>query len=150
MTKVDTEEYCYSEAEKSNGQFDCFGIMPWTVVGPLMCVRHNMQYAWQSMVGDMMNGFSHNDNNFNVIDVRDVAEAQLRIAESDAVSNGDRYNLVCHADEGFLSLSEVKDVLQAAYPGVGIGTGVRYSKSEKAHVESKREAGPAPAVLEKW
>ena len=38
----------------------------------------------------------------------------------------------------------------AAYPGVGIGTGVRYSKSEKAHVESKREAGPAPAVLEKW
>ncbi len=85
-----------------------------------------------------------------MIDVRDVAEAQLRIAESDAVSNGDRYNLVCHADEGFLSLLEVKDVLQAAYPGVGIGTGVRYSKSEKKHVESKREAGPAPAVLEKW
>jgi len=71
--------------------------MPWTVVGPLLCVKHNMQYAWQSMVGDMLNGFSHNDNNFNVIDVRDVAEAQLRIAESADVSNGDRYNLVCHA-----------------------------------------------------
>jgi hypothetical protein len=71
--------------------------MPWTVVGPLLCVKHNMQYAWQSMVGDMLNGFSHNDNNFNIIDVRDVAEAQLRIAESADVSNGDRYNLVCHA-----------------------------------------------------
>jgi hypothetical protein len=29
------------------------------------------------MVADMANGFSHNDNNFNVIDVRDVAEAQV-------------------------------------------------------------------------
>jgi hypothetical protein len=32
--------------------------------------------------------------NHNIIDVRDVAEAQLRIAESAAVRNGDRYNLV--------------------------------------------------------
>ena len=29
------------------------------------------------MVGDLVNGFSHRDNNFNVIDVRDVAEAQV-------------------------------------------------------------------------
>jgi nucleoside-diphosphate-sugar epimerase len=28
-TKVDTELYCYEEADKSGGQFDCFGIMPW-------------------------------------------------------------------------------------------------------------------------
>ena len=67
-TKVDTEEYCYAAAEASNGQFDCFGIMPWTVTGPLLCVKHNMQYAWQSMVGDMLNGFSHTDNNFNIVD----------------------------------------------------------------------------------
>ena len=74
---------------------------------------------------------------------------QLRIAESANVSNGDRYNLVCHADDGFLSLSEVKQVLQKAYPGKGIGTGIRYSKSKGEYVESIREAGPPPAVLEK-
>lgn len=65
------------------------------------------------------------------------------------MTNGDRYNLVCHSDDGFLSLSEVKQVLQAAYPGKGIGTGIRYSKSKGKHVESLREAGSPPAVLEK-
>jgi hypothetical protein len=43
----------------------------------------------------------------------------------------------------------VKQVLQAAYPGKGIGGGIRYSKSEGKHVESVREAGAPPAVLEK-
>jgi hypothetical protein len=78
-----------------------------------------------------------------------LCEIQLRIAESAVVSNGDRYNLVCHSYEGFLSLSEVKQVLQAAYPGKAIGTGIRYSKSKGEHVESIREAGSPPAVLEK-
>jgi hypothetical protein len=32
--------------------------MPWTVVGPLLCARHNIQFAWQSMIGDLMNGSS--------------------------------------------------------------------------------------------
>ena len=40
-------------------------------------------------------------------------------------------------------------MLQAAYPGKGIGGGIRYSKSEGKHVESVREAGAPPAVLEK-
>jgi nucleoside-diphosphate-sugar epimerase len=112
MTKVHTEQYCYEEGAKSNGQFDCVGLMPWTVVGPILCAKHNIQYAWQSMVGDIANGFSHRDMDFNIVDVRDVAEAQCRIAESAAVTNGDRYNLVCHSNEGFLSLPEVKRVLQ--------------------------------------
>jgi len=148
MTKVDTENYCYEEGEKSGGQFDCFGIMPWTVVGPVLCARHNIQFGWQSMVGDLMNGFSHRDMNYNIIDVRDVAEAQLRIAESDAVSNGDRYNLVCHGDDGFITLAEVKQVLQAHFPGKGIGTGLHQKKSGE-WVESTNTGGTPPAVLEK-
>ena len=36
---------------------------------------------------------------------------QLRIAESDAVSNGDRYNLVCHSEAGNLNISQVAKLL---------------------------------------
>ena len=35
----------------AGGAFDCFGIMPWTVIGPLLCAKHNMQFAWQSQIG---------------------------------------------------------------------------------------------------
>ena len=148
MTKVATEKYCYEEGEKSGGQFDCFGIMPWTVVGPVLCAKHNIQYGWQAMVGDLMKGFSHPDMNYNIVDVRDVAEAQLRIAESDAVSNGDRYILVCHGDDGYINLAEVKKVLQAHFPGKGIGTGLQQMKSGE-WVESSNSGGTPPAVLEK-
>ena len=81
--------------------------------------------------------------------MRDVAEAQLRIAESSTVKNRDRYNLVCHSDEGFLSLSEVQAVLQEAYPGKGIGGGVRFNRKTRGFDEIVREGGPPPAVLEK-
>lgn len=99
------------------------------------------------MICDMMNGFSHRDMNYNIVDVRDVAEVQLRIAESDVVSNGDRYNLVCKDDSGMLSLPEIKMILQSHFPGVGIGTGI-YFKADKWR-ESTRTGGSAFSVLEK-
>ena len=58
MTKVETELYCYEEAAKHGG-FDAFGVMPCHVVGPVLCAKHNISYAWQSMIGDLMQGFSH-------------------------------------------------------------------------------------------
>ena len=148
MTKVDTEKYCYDEAENSGGGFDCFGIMPWTVIGPLLCAKHNMQFAWQSQIGDLVNGFSHQDMAYNIIDVRDVAEAQLRIAESSVVSNGDRYNLVCHSDDGFLHINEVANILRKRFPGKGIGSGIFRTKRGDWQ-ESTRVGGAPPAVLEK-
>ena len=101
------------------------------------------------MICDMMNGFSHRDMNYNTVDVRDVAEAQLRIAESDVVSNGDRYNLVCKDDSGMLSLPEIKKILQSHFPGVGIGTGVYFNKKAGEWQESTRTGGSAFSVLEK-
>ena len=36
------------------------------------------------MIGDLVKGFSHRNMSWNIVDVRDVAEAQRRIAESTA------------------------------------------------------------------
>jgi len=149
MTKVDTELYCYEQGAESGGAFDCFGIMPCNVVGPVLCAKHNIQYAWQSMICDMMNGFSHRDMMYNTVDVRDVAEAQLRIAESDEVANGDRYNLVCQDDNGMLSLPEIQKILRGHFPGKGIGTGVYFNKKAGEWQESGRTGGTAFSVLEK-
>ena len=86
---------------------------------------------------------------YNIVDVRDVAEAQLRIAESSVVQNGDRYSLVCHGDDGYINLNEVATILRKLFPGKGIGSGIYRDRKTKQWKESGRELGSAPCVLEK-
>ena len=80
MTKVESERLVYAEGE-ANG-FDAFGVCPCHVIGPLLAAGHQRPWAWQTRIGDMLEGYGHRRMFWNIVDVRDVAEAQILIAEN--------------------------------------------------------------------
>jgi nucleoside-diphosphate-sugar epimerase len=117
--KADAERYVYAEAEE-NG-FDAFGVCPCHVIGPLLSASHQRPWTWQTRIGDMIEGYGHPRMYWNIIDVRDVAEAQRLIAECKVNKNGERYNLVATDDSGQMRQTELQEILQKLYPGIGIG-----------------------------
>ena len=118
MTKVESERLVYSEAE-ANG-FDAFGVCPCHVIGPLLTAGHQRPWAWQTRIGDMLEGYGHRRMFWNIVDVRDVAEAQVLIAENKENSNGQRYNLVATDESGLINQETLQSILQDLYPGLAI------------------------------
>jgi len=92
MTKVETERYVYAEAAAHG--FEAFGVCPCHVIGPLLSATHQRPWAWQTRIGDMLEGYGHPRMYWNIVDVRDVAAAERLIIECPDNANGDRYNLV--------------------------------------------------------
>lgn len=137
MTKVDAERYVYAEAEK-NG-FAAFGVCPCHVIGPLLSASHQRPWSWQTRIGDMLEGFGHPRMFWNIVDVRDVAEAQRLIAECEGNRNGERYNLVATDESGMIPQAQLQEILRRLFPGIGIGGNYR---------EGKMRRGPL-ATLEK-
>jgi len=132
MTKVDTERYVYDEANKAG--FAALGVCPCHVIGPLLSATHQRPWAWQTRIGDMLEGYGHPRMWWNIIDVRDVANAQRLMAESPDNENGQRYNLVCADDSGLLPQSEVQAILQKYFPGKGIAGNYREGESRRSPV----------------
>ncbi len=137
MTKVEAERFVYQEAAQ-NG-FVANGVCPCHVIGPLLSVSHQRPWSWQTRIGDMLEGCSHPRMLWNIIDVRDVAEAQRLMAESPDNKNGDRYNLVATDEQGMITQQALQSILQKLYPGIGIGGIYREGKTYRAPI----------AVLEK-
>lgn len=132
MTKVETERYVYDEADSTG--FAAFGVCPCHVIGPLLSASHQRPWAWQTRIGDMLEGYSHPKMMWNIVDVRDVAEAQRLMAECETNANGDRYNLVCRDETGLLLQEEIQDVLRGYYPGIGIGGNYRDGATRRGPV----------------
>ena len=118
MTKVESERLVYAEGEV-NG-FDAFGVCPCHVIGPLLTSGHQRPWAWQTRIGDMLEGYGHRRMFWNIVDVRDVAEAEVLIAESSENTNGQRYNLVATDESGLMTQEELQSKLQDLYPGLAI------------------------------
>jgi nucleoside-diphosphate-sugar epimerase len=129
MGKEDTEKYVYAEAEKMG--IDAFGVNPCHVIGPLLAKNHFKSFAWQTRIGDMLEGYGHHPMMWNIVDVRDVAEAQRLIAECAVNTNGQRYNLVATDEKSFIPQEEVQAILQRFYPECGIGGNRTDSKSPR-------------------
>lgn len=123
MTKVDSERFVYGEAEKYG--FEAFGVCPCHVIGPLLSKSHQRPWAWQTRIGDMLEGYGHSRMFWNIVDVRDVADAQRLIAECPVNRNGERYNLVATDESGLIPQQEVQAHLQRLYPGIGIAGNYR-------------------------
>ena len=119
MTKVDTERHVYAEGAAHG--FEAFGVCPCHVIGPLLSATHQRPWAWQTRIGDMLEGYSHPRMFWNIVDVRDVANAQRLIAECADNANGERYNLVATDETGLIVQEEVQAILRRLYPGIGIG-----------------------------
>ncbi len=119
MTKVESERFVYSEVEKHG--FDAFGVCPCHVIGPLLSASHQRPWAWQTRIGDMLEGYSHPRMFWNVVDVRDVAESQCLIMENTRDTSGQRYNLVAPDETCLLPQQDLQALLRRLYPGIGIG-----------------------------
>tara|TARA_Y100000766_G_scaffold205192_1_gene177053 strand:+ start:82 stop:564 length:483 start_codon:yes stop_codon:yes gene_type:complete len=68
----------------------------------------------------MLEGYGHRRMFWNIVDVRDVAEAQILIAENTENTNGQRYNLVAADESGLIKQEELQSILQDLYPGLAI------------------------------
>ena len=137
MTKVDAERYVYARAKEDG--FAAFGVCPCHVIGPLLSASHQRPWSWQTRIGDMLEGYGHPRMFWNIVDVRDVAEAQRLIAECPENRSGERYNLVASDESGLIPQGEVQAILRRLYPGVGIAGDFR---------EGRVRRGPL-ALLEK-
>ena len=130
MTKVDTERYVYAEADAHG--FEAFGVCPCHVIGPLLSATHQRPWAWQTRIGDMLEGYGHPRMFWNIVDVRDVAATQRLIVECPDNANGDRYNLVAADESGLMPQDAVQAILRRLYPGIGIGGNYRMDRAVEA------------------
>ena len=82
----------------------------------------------------MLEGYGHPRMFWNIVDVRDVAEAQRLILECPDNKNGERYNLVATDESGLISQAELQEMLRKLYPGIGIGGNYREGEMRRSPV----------------
>lgn len=123
MAKVETERILYRIAAE-DGRFEGVSINPIVVLGPLLAKAHDLVFSWQWFLGRMLrgkpcgNGWQHL---WNIVDVRDVAEAHVLCIESDAPKNGDRYQLSATDESGELNAEQLQARLQELFPEIDVG-----------------------------
>ena len=114
--KLDAERACYAFGEKTG--IDVVSICPFHIMGPLLGVPHNT--TWQHRLGMALKGEremeSHGTIKWNIIDVRDIAEAQRLAVESEVATNGSRYCLTAKDESGEPPGDRFLDMLQALFP----------------------------------
>jgi nucleoside-diphosphate-sugar epimerase len=123
MAKVDTEKLVYSVAEQDRS-FDAISVCPLVVLGPLLSKAHDLVYSWQWFLGRMLAGgpCEHAwQHLWNVVDVRDVAQAQLLIAENSECRNGTRYQLTATDASGELNVHELQAHMLKLFPDIACG-----------------------------
>ena len=138
MTKLKTEKLVYAEAA-ANG-FEAFGVCPCHVIGPILSASHQRPWSWQTRIGDMLEGYSHRRMFWNIVDVRDVAEAQRLIAECPDNVNGERYNLVATDESGLITQEELQSILRQLYPDTGIGGNYKEGSTFRSPVSMLQKA----------
>lgn len=118
--KLDSEKYAYDFGEKSG--IDVVSVCPCHVLGPLMGTPHNS--VWQRRIGLFMEGgdagFKGNGQDWNIIDVRDIAETQRLLATSEVAKNGSRYMMVATNESGEPTTRELIDTLGELFPDIDV------------------------------
>ncbi|MDD9947218.1 MAG: NAD-dependent epimerase/dehydratase family protein [Myxococcales bacterium] len=120
MGKVEAEQYAYRWGAEHG--IDVVSCCPCHVLGPLLIKAHDA--TWQHRIGLMLQGRSGHRGRpnmlWNIVDVRDVAKAQVLMATSDVAKNGSRYMLAAPDSHGELTVQELLDTLAEIYPNVDI------------------------------
>ena len=128
--KVDAEKYGYAWGEETG--IDVVSNMPHRVLGPILSKTQNV--VWQKRIGEALSGQSGHEPSgnwtglafaqmwlWNIIDARDIAQAQRLMATSNVAKNGSRYILAATDESGELTAQEMRDTLRELYPGVDVG-----------------------------
>ena len=123
MAKVETEHLANRTAAE-DGRFDAISVCPCVVLGPLLSRRHHLVSSWQWFLARMLEGQPCQRGwqaLWNVVDVRDVAEAQALIVESPVCKNGSRYQLTASDESGELDVWQLQEHLQRQFPDISVG-----------------------------
>lgn len=123
MAKVGTEHQV-NKLAKQDGRFDAVSICPCVVLGPLLSVVHECLGSWQYFLARMledkpcMRGWQAL---WNIVDVRDVAEAEALVIMSENVKDGSRYQLTATDPRGEINVHQLQTHLQNLFPNISIG-----------------------------
>ncbi len=123
MAKVETE-HLVNRTALADGGFDAVSVCPLVVLGPLLSPAHHLVFSWQWFLGRMLRGKPCKrawQALWNIVDVRDVGEAQARILESELCKNGDRYQLSATDRSGELNVNQLQEQLQTLFPRIAVG-----------------------------
>jgi nucleoside-diphosphate-sugar epimerase len=118
--KVDAEKYGYAWGEETG--IDVVSNMPSKSLGPILSETQN--HGWQKRIGWTLSGqIAHEtpmNSLWNIIDVRDIGQAQRLMATSNVAKNGSRYILAATDESGQPTQQELLDTLRELYPGVDV------------------------------
>ncbi len=123
MAKVATEQQVNRAAEE-DGRFDAVSVCPCVVLGPLLARTQEGVGSWQYAVARMLEGLPCPRGwqaLWNIVDVRDVAEAHVLIAESGTVKPSSRYQLTATGRSGELDVWQLQAHLQNLFPNIHVG-----------------------------
>jgi nucleoside-diphosphate-sugar epimerase len=123
MAKEKAERYVYRAAEE-DGRFDAVSVCPIAVLGPLLCKAHELVNSWQWFLGQMLEGkpcVRSWKALWNIVDVRDVGQAEALILESSACKNGSRYQLGASNDSGEINVLQLQAHLLNFFPDIDVG-----------------------------
>ena len=120
--KVETERLVNQYTEERD--FDAVSICPCVVLGPLLTTAHEGLGSWQWALARMLEGKPCPRGwqaLWNIVDVRDVGEAEAAVCESDAVQPSSRYQLTATDQRGELNVDELQTHLQNLFPDLTVG-----------------------------
>jgi len=96
MTKRSTEHYLAYRASVSGGRWSAITGNPCDIIGPVLS-PHQARETWQGKIAGIIQGIPSpqelGGRPWVLVDVRDVAEAEIRLAESAEVQSGERFML---------------------------------------------------------
>ena len=89
-------ERAFADAARAHGRWDAITCCPGDNVGPILARHQKERGPWQHQIETMLLGrYSQNIvgayRPWYTVDVRDVAEAHIRMLERDGVENGERF-----------------------------------------------------------
>jgi nucleoside-diphosphate-sugar epimerase len=123
MAKVELE-HLVTDTAAADGTFDAISVCPIVVLGPLLSKAHELVGSWQWHLGRTLEGKVNKrgwQHLWNIVDVRDVGEAQALMIESVACANGDRFQLSATDESGEIDVIQLQTHLQSLFPDIDVG-----------------------------
>ena len=121
--KVNTERFI-NEYTSNGTTYDAVSICPCVVLGPLLSTAHEGLGSWQWALARMLEGKPCPRGwqaLWNIVDVRDVAEAHALVCESENVRAGSRYQLTATDPSGELNVDQLQEHLQKLFTDLKVG-----------------------------
>jgi hypothetical protein len=134
VLKNATEKFFFDAAASSQGRWVAISANPGDILGPILSPHHATE-TWQGRVGKLAEGESPQQETRNLgiprpwmtVDVRDVAKAQVLLADASTVQSGSRF-LLCNATK--IWPEDIGKHINGLYPMFAAATDVQACDDE--------------------